>query len=401
MFAVVIAFLSCTQSSDSLSGVSTIPGSNENVTSQQLDEDLKRAQIKALLAESDEPNVVDRLIDVAPFLTGIVAVVGIAVTIWRQVSEASRRRTSERRQQAITGLSAFEDRYSTAVQKLGSESTATRASAVVALESLISHRTKDLLVDLTIDASLDPDKQHREPARFEEVVDEILRLVIANTKVEHEKPIPDLLASTFTEVVKRRLEFVEHRSFGPKLDLSHSILYRVDLSGLQKLGEMDVAYADLRNANLTGSRLSRLAGYAVNLNGARLSRSELREARLQKAHCEDTQWHDSVMMSVDLQNAYFARANLTRAQLQSARFKGTDLSDTNFHQANLSDAHFRGAKGLAKSPRTLRSIINARNQSWKKANFDPQIKEQLKELDKNRMSQSDSVRDKGMIHDAK
>ncbi len=119
-------------------------------------------------------------------------------------------------------------------------------------------------------------------------------------------------------------------------------------AGCQYRYILDCRGADLKNANLSDSRMARsgLSGadmYRANLSGSSLRFSDMRNARLFEANISD----------MDARRAYFTNANMKRvtgvdadfrgAFLQNADFRGADLREADFRGADLRGADFRGA----------------------------------------------------------
>jgi len=161
------------------------------------------------------------------------------------------------------------------------------------------------------------------------------------------------------------------------MDLSDARLDTVDLSGLD-LSESDLGFATLQYAKLRGASLFRVRGYHVHLEKASLSGRDttLEEARLRKAHCLETHFHDANLTSARLEEADLTGAQFYRARLQSAHLDETTLRGTRFDEADLNDAFLRRLKEVDEA--SLRSLSRAKN--WRKAHFDPQVLERLELL---------------------
>ncbi|MDQ7837006.1 MAG: pentapeptide repeat-containing protein [Thermodesulfobacteriota bacterium] len=112
-----------------------------------------------------------------------------------------------------------------------------------------------------------------------------------------------------------------------KADLSKANLEGVDLFGAN-LNEAYLTDANLNNANLVSAYL--IGAY---LTGASLKKASLLKANLEKA----------VLASADMEYAKLMRANLKKATLTGANLEGANLSGANLEGANLSEANLEGS----------------------------------------------------------
>ncbi len=90
----------------------------------------------------------------------------------------------------------------------------------------------------------------------------------------------------------------------------------------------DIQSVDLSRANLYGAYLSRANLSEVNLSRANLSRANLHLANLSRAN----------LYGADLTGAHLGYADLSNANLQSADLTGADPHDANLSNANLTGA---------------------------------------------------------------
>jgi uncharacterized protein YjbI with pentapeptide repeats len=121
-------------------------------------------------------------------------------------------------------------------------------------------------------------------------------------------------------------------------DLSGAYLFKVDLSfaylGRANLSGADLSFAYLIRANLSGARFIR-----ANLSGADLSFAYLFRAKLFSADLSGAD-----LSGADLSEADLSRANLSYANLRSANLSSANLRITNLSFANLSFAYLFRAK---------------------------------------------------------
>ena len=143
----------------------------------------------------------------------------------------------------------------------------------------------------------------------------------------------DLSCATMggTELDAEGAETCARRTFLRGLNLSAHThgepvsLHNADLSG-----------AELKDADLSGARLSRADLSGADLMGADLSGVLLSDTDLSRA------W----LWGVDLSGAVLKDANLTGATLLGADLSGAELGGANLSHANLQDADFSGAELL-------------------------------------------------------
>jgi len=106
--------------------------------------------------------------------------------------------------------------------------------------------------------------------------------------------------------------------------------------------------ADLKNANLSDSRMARsgLSGadlYRANLSGSSLRLSDLRNARLFEANISDMDARRARFTNANMKRVTGVDADFRSAFLQNADFRGADLREADFRGADLRGADFRGA----------------------------------------------------------
>lgn len=105
---------------------------------------------------------------------------------------------------------------------------------------------------------------------------------------------------------------------------------------------------DLRGANLVDTRLDASDLGDVRLDGANLAYASIRAALLSRSRLTDATLHDASLGSADLRGADLTRADMTRADLRDAnltgaRLEGALLLDAVLEGAVFSDADLRGA----------------------------------------------------------
>jgi hypothetical protein len=223
--------------------------------------------------------------------------------------------TLSRRTFELTEQGQVTDRYTKAIEQLGSEKLDIRIGGIYALERIARDSARDhptiieVLTAFIREYSREPwpppDPAGQEPKR--------------STR-------PDVQAAL--TVVGRRDLKDDTRS----INLRDAILSGADLSGANLRG------ADLRGANLRGADLHGADLSGANLSGANLSSADLHGADL----------HGTLLGDADLTGANLIRTNLIRtdlrgANLRGANLRGADLSSTLLHDADLTGAYLYGA----------------------------------------------------------
>ncbi len=109
------------------------------------------------------------------------------------------------------------------------------------------------------------------------------------------------------------------------------------------ISEINLEGANLRRANLTGSRLDK-----SNLSQANLTKVYLTDAHLNRANLSRSNLSDSFLTRAHLNqsilvDANFTGAHLFKADLTEANLTGTNLTDADLTEANLTGANLTGA----------------------------------------------------------
>jgi uncharacterized protein YjbI with pentapeptide repeats len=264
-----------------------------------------------------DPTVEASLIGAAAALIGVGGTVIVAVTAARNT-----RRTNQATIDAALEAQ-FADRYSRALEQIGSDNLDVRIGGIYALEGI----------------ALNSPRNH--PTAIEVLtafVREHSRIPNDGTRPER-RPFPDV--QTALTVVGRRNKEHDIRA----LDLTGAYLTCVDLRGVDLRGG-DLTGADLTEANLTEANLTE-----ANLTGARLIRANLTRARLTDARLSSADLSSADLTGADLFGANLFRADLTgasliRADLTRANLPGADLTGAEFLFANLTDATWPDGAGF-------------------------------------------------------
>lgn len=317
----------------------------QSMSREALETEKLRQEVIDLRQKNQRSGGIWAFLPFAPFLTALVAVAGVLITLWKQITEANRQKELDRAEREKERKQRLDKQFNTIAASLGGDTEAIRASGAVSI-SLFSR------------------------PEYEEYYEQAFMLVLANLKIDHSPAISSLLVNSFEKIARTYIP--RHEG---ELDFSHLTLTGVNLSGLDLTG-VDIGYADLRRANFTGATLRRVRGFGAKCDKARFSRSDLQAARLHEVECPDGQFHDASLIDAKMKDANLQGAQFHRTRLQGAHFEGANLKNAQFQQANLNEAHFQGAAGFTTS--TLKSIVRAEH--WQDAHFDDDVRASLDEL---------------------
>ena len=227
------------------------------------------------------------------------------------------------------------DRYTKAIEQLGSDKLDVRIGGVYALERVARDSAKDHPTVMEVLTAF-----IREHSREQWPPSD------AGSTEQERFTRPDVQAAV--TVTGRR---DAKRDILP-IDLTGADLTRVDLTGANlagaRLTRANLTLVRLTRANLTGAVL-----FDANLAGARLidadlTRADLTRADLTRADLMDANLTRAVLIGARLTGARLADAhlhdaNLTRANLVDANLTGARLTDAHLHDANLTRAHLMDA----------------------------------------------------------
>jgi len=227
------------------------------------------------------------------------------------------------------------ERFSKAIEHLGSDSKAVRLGGIYALEQI----------------ALDSAELHWPVI---EVLTAYLREHAAvHTDAEAsaastDRRLPADHQAIATVIGRRRI--AQDRE-DQRLDLRGT-----DLSGVRWDG------AHLEGADLVGAHLE-----GAHLAGAHLAAADLREAQLEGAHLVDAHLEGASLAGAHLARALLVRAHMEGANLRRAHLEGANLAEACLERASLGEAHLeqvdlfqahlRDAHGL--TPEQLRAANNA------------------------------------------
>jgi uncharacterized protein YjbI with pentapeptide repeats len=273
----------------------------------------------------------------------------------------------QRRTHELTEQGQITDRYTKAVEQLGSDKLDVRIGGIYALERITRDSPKDhptvmeVLTAFIRDHSREPlpppDRDHsREPSpppdtgnpeqrrprprRYEDPTTLIRPDVqAAVTVIGRRDATRDILPIDLPGAYLNRA--VLTRAY-----LARAVLTRADLTGARLDGAL-LAEADLGNADLTRANLTRAQLTGADLGGAKLPRANLTRANLSNADLTDANLSRAFLGGADLGGADLTRADLTDAVLggpdnTGAMHGAADITEANLFLANLTGADLTG-----------------------------------------------------------
>jgi uncharacterized protein YjbI with pentapeptide repeats len=203
------------------------------------------------------------------------------------------------------------DRYTKAIEQLGSDKLDVRLGGIYALERVARDSPRDHSTVMKVLAAFIREHSH----------DQWPSTPPDSDAVPQRKTRPD---------VEGGLTVIGRRNSSADRDLID--LTGADLAGAH-LNGADLNGADLNGADLNGARLNGANLGWARLNGANLTRAHLTAADLTRAHLN---W-------ADLTGAHLVEANLVEANLVDAHLTGADLTEADLFGAHLNWARLTGA----------------------------------------------------------
>ena len=273
----------------------------------------------------------------------VAAVVGVGFAIWRAITGHLQAKASLA--QARTAESGhITDRFTRAIDQLGSEQLPVRLGAIYALWRL-AEDWPDQFTTTVVDVLC---AFARNPPHPEQVGVEAR----ADVDIDDNSPAvpvvrPDVQA-ILDLIGAKSAKYRELLPDGYRLNLSGAFLRRAQLADTKLdraiFDDANLTQAQLRGADLEGTRFS-----FANLTGAHLDDACLIGARflqsdLSLASCEGADFWHCFMLETKLTNARLQRANLS-----SAIFVGVYFEDADLAFANLTFADLKVVDGLTQA----------------------------------------------------
>lgn len=236
------------------------------------------------------------------------------------------------------------ERFSKAVEQLGSDKMDVRIGGIYALEQIAKDSVKY------------PDLQG-----YHWTVMEVLTAFIRERSPVQPKKQNQTFAASF---LASDQESSELKPVTTDVQAAVSVIGRRDISRENPEQTLNLSYTNLSGANLERAKLQRANFYKSNfkeacLREAKMQGAYLQEANLIKANLADSDLYDVNLCKAKLQGAILVgacleggvsfikaqlhKANLYRARLQGASFEEAKLKGANFKEANLQHVNFSDA----------------------------------------------------------
>jgi uncharacterized protein YjbI with pentapeptide repeats len=214
------------------------------------------------------------------------------------------------------------DRYTKAIEQLGSDKLDVRIGGIYALERIARDSARDHPTVMEVLAAFIREHSHEQwPLPATDDPGDAPRRATR----------PDVQAAV-TVIVRRDRRRDRDLINLARADLTGAELGNADLGGI-RLGEANLSHAQFNAANLTGAMLP-----IANLTGAYFISANLTGALLHSANLTR-----AILIDANLTNAELSYANLTQAQLAGVHPLHAHLGGTRLIGADLTDASFQAS----------------------------------------------------------
>ena len=298
---------------------------------------------QASTSGAPQESIYARVASIAQALAGLAALVTVLVTVPPALAALQNVQLSQQ-QLLTTQEGQLTERFTAAVEQIGSDQPEIRLGGIYALERIARDSERDQPVVV-------------------EVLCAFIRLHAARQRRPATQPVATEVAAATTVVVRR-----QPRAVLDRVDLTGVSLSRLNLVGAAQsptapnlhqaqlggaeLDGIDFGRADLRNADLTGAtmrgiklrgivaqgRLANVDLSGVFLEGVNLSRSFLKDAKMTRAKLGGANLRDASLLGADLSGAQLGGARLDEAVLRDANLRDANLQSTYLWSADLSRA---------------------------------------------------------------
>ncbi len=244
------------------------------------------------------------------------------------------------------------ERFTRAVDQLGSEKLEIRLGGIYALERIANESEKDYWPIMKILAAYirekspikrgnTENKDCEEQEKDKELPTDIQVILEVICKREHTSN--EKLDLRNVNIRKARL-FKAHIEWA---DFSGADIWKAELAKAH-LENATFVSAYLENASLVGAHLENARMLEAHLERAYLQGIDLKDATLIESHLDEAHIENAVLIRAFLEETHFDRAHIEGAHFEYAHLKGAYLIDahlkgTHFEIANLEGAHFEGA----------------------------------------------------------
>lgn len=218
----------------------------------------------------------------------------------------------QRRTHELAEQGQVTDRYTRAIEQLGSDKGDVRIGGIYALERISRDSARDHPTVMEVLAALIREHSVRQPGPRTIPEVQAALTVIGRRDSTHDREPPDLSSAHLPLADLSRAELSRSNLYGATLD-------GADLTEA-KLGSAILAGADLGGAHLGDADLTRAYLTHAKLNGTHLKGASLKEANLLGADLTGAELRDANLTSADLKDAILTNVDLTGADVTGARW---------------------------------------------------------------------------------
>jgi uncharacterized protein YjbI with pentapeptide repeats len=293
-------------------------------------------------------------------LAGLIGV-GALLTFW--LNSRVYRVTAETLR--VTEQGQITERYTKAIEQLGSGKLDVRLGGIYALERIAKDSERDHPTVVEVLSAFV--REHSDPVHTESEpsMAKVLNAFLqgdSQPAVEQPDDKPKLKPTTDVRAAIAVLGRLPSRLDVPRADLTRAdfagaALYRANLSGFG-LSDADLQGAGLMEANLQQANLLWANLRRAYLHGANLQDANLRQAHLEGADLQGANLRQAHLEGANLQGANPRFADLHWANLEGANLWGAELEGANLRTANLQKVDLTAVRGLTREQLTS-SLIDA------------------------------------------
>ena len=334
--------------------------------------------VKGSLHETAVDNARGRLLTLGAGLLAAAALVFTALNFNLLRSNSEQTDQWQRRTYELTEQGQVTDRYTKAVEQLGSEKLDVRIGSIYALERVARDSPRDHPTVVEVLAAFIREHSREQwplPKSDDDQVPERMTrpdVQAALTVIGRRDPSRDVRPTDLSDacLIRAYLNGANlDRTALPRANLTNANLTSATLRDAKltaanvagaRLPEADLARADLTNADFTRADLSganlvganlRFASFGgANLRSANLEHADLTSADLEHADLTSADLRGVDLCGANLQHARLTGADLTSANLIGAHLRGIDLTSADLTSAFLTGAHLDDAKWPADAP---------------------------------------------------
>ncbi|MBD2019208.1 pentapeptide repeat-containing protein [Leptolyngbya sp. FACHB-36] len=267
------------------------------------------------------------------------------------------------------------DRFSKAVEQLGSKEIEVRLGAIYALERIARDSSDDHWTIMEVLSAYVRNKRPVESQQEHSPTENAI--TVSGDDGQQAKKFPIDVQAALTVIGRRKVKRDKGRIDFRQTNLEGADLFNTHLEGVDLFGahlkgvnffgaHLEGARLDrahLQGASFIGTHLEKASLFGTHLEGADLFGAYLEKAILYGVHLEKASLNDAHLQGANLYGAYLQGASLIDAHLQGASLNTADLKG-----ANLNGAHLEGASLSGTDCSTAKFLIDSQLSSAKLCN---------------------------------